>query len=98
MAILQGVDYRVCDLLAHSGATLTAADAPLLLYPGGVNVVGTVDDNRALSGQIIDAGFQAVHPQRVAEAPHIAFAGAKQAEARLVTARDVRKLRCHILP
>ena len=90
------------DMLGEAARTAADAQRYFDSYRNAIEAIGRAAAGRGPENSTgISIKLSAIHPryefsqrQRVM----IAFAGAKQAEARLVTARDVRKLRCHILP
>src|SRR5690606_18611936 len=86
---LEAVNNHVTHSRAYRWATVAAADTSVPADPARVNVIGGVDDDGPLSGQIVEAGFQPVHPQGVAMAAEVAFLGAEQPDAGLVAAFDV---------
>src|SRR5690606_9297572 len=78
---------------AHRRAALTAADAALSGDPGRIHVVGRMNDDGPFAGTVIDAGFHAIHAQRVAVLAAVALGRTKQADTRLMAAHHIGKAR-----
>src|SRR5690606_40277093 len=93
LSALEAIDHHARHFRAHRRAALAAADAALGSDPGGIHVVGRMDDNRALAGAVVYPGFEPVHAQRIAVLAAVALGRAKQADARLVAADHVGKAR-----
>src|SRR5690554_4313949 len=91
LLLLDAVDQRVGHVMADRWAAVAVAQVAGLLDEGFADVVGTVDDDSALVGQVVDAVLETLQAQRVAVTPVVGVHGAKEPQARLVALRDIRE-------
>ncbi len=98
LAVLEFVDHLLCHLRTHRRATLAATDSALTLAPQRIHVVGGVDHDGAVAGQIIEARLQTVHAQRITMGSLVTFLGAEQPEAGLVAAFAIGELSGEVFP
>src|SRR5690606_26052861 len=63
LSALETIDHHACHLWTYRRAALAATDATLSGDPIRIHVVRGVDDDGTLAGQVIHAGFKAIHAQ-----------------------------------
>ena len=92
MSFLQVLDHPVDDVGADRRTAVAAADAALEVDPDRIHVFGRMDHDLAFARQIVDAGLEAVEPQRVTEIAVVGLRCAEQAQAGLTAAQTIGKL------
>src|SRR5690606_5377145 len=88
LAALQAIDHHARHFRAYRGAAMAATDTAVAFDPARINIVGRVNDDGALPGQVVDARLQAIHAQRITMRAEVAFLSAEQADTRLVAPFD----------
>src|SRR5690606_11579621 len=63
LSALETIDHHARHLWTYRRAALAATDATLSGDPIRIHVVRGVDDDGTLAGQVIHAGFKAIHAQ-----------------------------------
>src|SRR5688500_6262152 len=81
LPLLERIDHLARYLWPQRGAAEAATEPSLRERLERIDVPGAMHHDRALSGQIVDAGFEPVHAQRITIAAVVGLGGAEQADA-----------------